>query len=100
MQKRKAALPKWISLFSHSLFIKEIKLDDGSFQLLYEFLALVYICGRSGCSLGFIMKQETDLQFSLPMVKNTSQEDLVVKVGFCFENNKFCYIYSVIVSFK
>lgn len=27
-------------------------------------------------------------------------KDLVVKVGLCFENNKFCYIYSVAVSFK
>jgi len=43
-----AAVLKVISWFSHSLFIQEIELDDGSFQLLYEFLVLVYLCGNSG----------------------------------------------------
>lgn len=88
MRQGKAALPQIICLFSHSLFIQDMKLDDGSFQLLHEFLALVYICGRSGWCLGFIRKQEAALQFSMTHAQKYITEGLVVKIRLSFENNK------------
>lgn len=63
IEQKIAVILKIISWFSHSLFIQETKLDDGSFQLLQEFLVLVYICGKSGWFLDCIRKQEAALQF-------------------------------------